>query len=92
MTVKRWPFEFIDFATGCFIARNYFEPHGDMYDVIEQRAAHFAEIEGVEIDIIECTVMPSGKIHSRARVGMRVRPSWWPDVIETPWGDPVCTN
>jgi len=74
---RNHPFEFNDFATGRFIAREYFTFSDDMYDVIENRAAHFADVEGVEIDIITCAVMPSGKIGGRDRCGMRVIPSAW---------------
>jgi hypothetical protein len=86
-----FPFEFTDFATGRFIARRYYRVHDDMYDVIERDAEHFADMNDVEIDIIGCAVMPSGKIGGRERCGIRVRPSWWPDVIETDHG-PVCCN
>lgn len=91
MTVKSWPFEFYDFATHRFIAREWFRFTDDMYDVVEKRAAHFADIEGVEVDIVGCAVMPSGKIGERDRCGIRVIPSHWPHVIETDHG-PVCTN
>ena len=77
MTITRFPFEFYDFATHRFIARRYYTVCDGMYDVIEADAGHFADIEGVEIDIVGCAVMPSGAIGGRDRCGIRVRPSAW---------------
>ena len=74
MTVKSWPFEFVDFATGRFIGREWFRPGDGIYDEVEDTATRIARIEGVEIDIIGCTVFPSGRIADRERIGIRVSP------------------
>ena len=74
MTVKSWPFEFVDNTTRRFIAREWFRPGDGIYDEVEQTAANLARIEGVEVDIIGCTVFPSGRIADRERIGIRVLP------------------
>lgn len=76
MTVKFWPFEFVCYHSGRFIACEWFRAAGeDMYEEVEQRAEQFADVEQCEVDIIGCSVMPSGRIGSRERIGIRCRPS-----------------
>ena len=75
MTVKLWPMEFVNYHTGALVGREWFRPGEGMYDEVEATAATLADVNGIEVDIYGCSVMPSGRIGSRERLGMRVRPS-----------------
>lgn len=74
MTVKMWPYEFVEFETRRFCGRAWFRASTDFFDEVEATAAIHATVSGKEIDIIGCSVMPSGRIGGRERVGIRVRP------------------
>ena len=74
MTVKFWPFEFVEYDTGRFCGREWFRPGDGMYDEVEAAAERHATVSGKEIDIISCSVMPSGRIGDRDRAGIRVLP------------------
>ena len=75
MNVKNWPVRFSVFATGKQIGVEWFPAAAEnLIEQIEERAAFFARIEGVEVDIETGSVMPSGAIGTWERMGMRVRP------------------
>ena len=74
MTVKAWPFEFVEFHSRRWCGVSWVRPGDGMYDEVESIAATFAAVTGKEIDIIAGSVMPSGAIGSRERIGMRVMP------------------
>ena len=76
MNIKRWPIRFTEFESGKQAGIVYFEANSPNYfDQIEDQAAKFANDRGVEIDIESGSVMPSGKIGSWERMGLRVRPT-----------------
>lgn len=75
-TITSWPHRFTDFATGRVIATEWFRAASpNMHEEVERRAEDLANIEGVEVDILTGTVMPSGAVGSWSRLGLRARPS-----------------
>lgn len=69
-----WPYELVEYHSRRFVARLWFRAGDGMFDAVEQRAAFHANLRGKEIDIIGMSVMPSGKIAGRERIGVRVSP------------------
>jgi hypothetical protein len=75
MTPTWLPFEFVRSSDGAFLARNWVRPGEGMFKEVEGFGQKYADFFKTGIDILECTVMPSGAIGSRERIGMRMMPS-----------------
>ena len=72
---RHWPHRFTCFATGRVIATEWFRAGSpDMMEEVSKRAEDWARIEGVEVDVHSGSVMPSGKVGSWDRMGLRARP------------------
>lgn len=69
------PHRFTDYATGRVIATEFFRLDSpDMLEEVMRRAEDLARIEGVTIDCLSALTMPSGKVASWDRMGVKVSP------------------
>lgn len=73
--MSRCPTEIIEFLTGDFCARVY----GDI-ELAEQSAQKHANLRGVEVDLVSCSVDEHGEVVSRERMGLRILPAGSPYV------------